>query len=37
MMYLKKCDELYNERQLITGKLMEKANITKEYLKKVIV
>jgi len=34
MMYLKKCDELYNERQIITSKIMEKANITKEYLKK---
>lgn len=33
---MKKCEELYSERQLITGKLIENAQMTKNMLKKVI-
>ena len=33
---MKKCGELYDERQIMTGKVIEKAKITRDYLKKVI-
>ena len=36
MLYLKKCGELYDEKHMMTGKVIEKAKITRDFLRKVI-
>lgn len=37
LLYMKKCDELYDEKQLVTGKVVEKAQLTRDFLKKKII
>ncbi len=36
MLYLRKCGELYDEKHMMTGRVIEKAKITRDYLRKVI-
>jgi hypothetical protein len=35
MLYLRKCGELYDEKHMMTGRVIEKAKITRDYLRKV--